>query len=112
MGSQSNTPTMTTHKMTRPTHNKTKALQLNGSTDNSSCSLSAECQMMPVTIRRRLRSVVASPRWRLAMLICMMLYVSPSAALITVAECKMLKVTNAGVGEANGVYERCGKIKH
>merc|ERR1711964_215937 len=72
----------TTHKMTRPTDYNTWALQPNGFPDTSSCGPSAECQRMPATItgRRRPRSIITSPRWRLVTLISMMLFVASSAS--------------------------------
>merc|ERR1711964_303120 len=42
--------------------------------------MGAVCQRMPVTIRRRLRALTSSPRWRLAMLLSAMLFVGASAA--------------------------------
>merc|ERR1711964_819142 len=70
----------TTHKMTNPTNDTAKALQLNGSPDNSPRSPSAEDQRIPLTLTGRLRSIIASPRWRLIALISMMLFVGSSAA--------------------------------
>merc|ERR1711964_565043 len=85
-------------KMIPTTYYNAKAHQPSGSPDTSPRSPSAECQRMPATIRRRLRAVRSSPRWRLAALISTMLYVSPSTATayITVEDLESLKVDNAG----------------
>merc|ERR1711964_35163 len=77
--SQSSKPTAT-HKMITPTDHTVKALQQNGSPDNSRRSPRAEDQMMLATIRRRPRPIIASPRWLLAMLICTMLFVGSSSS--------------------------------
>merc|ERR1711964_597335 len=101
--SQSSKPTAT-HKMITPTDHTVKALQQNGSPDNSRRSPRAEDQMMLATIRRRPRPVIDSPRWLLAMLICTMLFVGSSSSANRNIP-KKLFVSGAGDERANGIYE-------
>jgi len=77
-----------------------KALQLNGSPNNSPRSTSAEDQRMPVAIRRRLRSIIASPGWRLAALISTMLFVGSFAS----SAADVILVEHAENDEFNGIY--------
>merc|ERR1711964_184910 len=67
-------------KMIPTTYYNAKAHQPSGSPDTSPRSTSAECQRMPVTIRRRLRAIRSSPRWRLVALISTMFFVVSSAS--------------------------------
>jgi len=87
-------------KMITPTNFSAKALQPNSSPDDPRRSLSAEDQKMPVTITRRLRFIIASPRWRLAALISMMLFVASSAPP------KFIQVNGAGDVAVNVLYAR------
>merc|ERR1711964_792218 len=81
----------------------------NSSPDTSPCGLSAECQRIPATIRRRLRAIT-SPRWRLTMLISTMLFVGSSASgtdpLPTSSTVfpDVIVVNGAGTKVANGLY--------
>merc|ERR1711964_841877 len=101
--SQSSKPTAT-HKMITPTDHTVKALQQNGSPDNSRRSPRAEDQMMLATIRRRPRPIIDSPRWLLAMLICTMLFVGSSSSANRNIP-KKLFVSGAGDERVNGTYE-------
>merc|ERR1711964_759796 len=76
----------------------------------------AVCQRMPVTIRRRLRALTSSPRWRLTMLVFAMLFVGSSAmncmSKVEDDESPMMgknpctfRVKGAGDPRANGTYE-------
>merc|ERR1711964_126547 len=66
--------------MITPKNHTAKAVQPNGSLDNSSCGSNATCNGMLGPIRRRLRSIIASPRWYLVMLVCTMHFVGSSAS--------------------------------
>merc|ERR1711964_669714 len=66
-------------------------------------SPSAEDQRTPLTIHRRLRSIIASPGWRLAALISAMLFVGSLATDVVLVE-------NAGLKEANGLYVKDGEF--
>jgi len=90
--------------MITTTHYNAKALQPNGSPDPSPRGPCAEYQRMPVTIRRRLRSMISSPRWRLAALISAILFVGSSAAQHDMMDASF-RITGAKHGKANGLYE-------
>merc|ERR1711964_232077 len=85
-------------KMIPTTYYNVKAHQPSGSPDTSPPSPSAECQRMPATIRRQLRAIRSSPRWRLVALISTMLFVVSSASYGSYG----IKVKNSGL--ADGKY--------
>jgi len=90
---------ITTHEMITPTNDSATALQTNSSPDDSRRSSNAEDQRMPETITRRLRFIIASPRWGLTVLISTVLFVTSSAKPLSV------EVTNAWLDDANGIYK-------
>jgi len=92
-----------THQMITPIYDSAKALPPSGSPDDPSCSPRAVCQRMPVTIRRRLRALTSSPRWRLTMLLSAMLFVGSSAGGFTIEGAANLYV--------NGRYKQGGGMR-